>query len=78
MDNQYFKNLERYNRGEKGSDKNLLLRIENKINNNNPTFTLNEVIDYVLYKNKYIAMIDINVNFYGNDVDMQRIEVVTL
>jgi hypothetical protein len=78
MDNQYFKNLERYNRGEKQSDQNILLRLDKKIRETKEHLTINQVIDYVIYKGKYIVLVDMKVNFYGNDIDIKKVHVITL
>lgn len=79
MDNQYFKNLERYNRSEKLKDPNILQRLEHKLRMNKPFLKLNSVIDYIIHQNHYIVMIDEDIKFYGNTIkNHKRLEVVYL
>lgn len=78
MDNQYFKNLERYNRGTKETDQDILARIDGKIRTTKEHINLNNVIDYVKHGDVYLALINTTVSFYGNDINMERIEVITL
>jgi len=66
MDNADFKNLEKYNIGEKLSDQGTILRLEKKIRDKIDHITLNKVIDYIIYENEYIVKIDTQIEFYGN------------
>jgi hypothetical protein len=77
MDNYYFKMLDRYNKGEKLFDKNILVRLENKLRSDNKPF--NSIIDYVIHDNQFITMIDMQTIFYGNTIPHYRkIEVIKL
>mgnify|MGYP000424544053 CR=1 FL=1 len=68
MDNLYFKDLEKYNIGEKLSDQNMILRLEKHIKDNIEHITLNNVVDYIIYENEFIVKIDTQIVFYGNTI----------